>query len=107
FPYTSLLGDSSAAQCNYMQACFLSTCCTKWRMPLANDRVFQMRVSDGFLQSIDDWRRQQPDLPSRAETIRRLVETGLGKSAASRGRNSGSGGTRKPRSTGKSAGRAR
>jgi hypothetical protein len=30
---------------------------------------------------VDDWRRQQTDLPSRAEAIRRLVElgaTGLG-----------------------------
>jgi len=29
------------------------------------------------LATIDDWRRQQPDLPSRAEAIRRLVELGL------------------------------
>jgi hypothetical protein len=26
---------------------------------------------------IDDWRRKQTDLPSRAEAIRRLVEVGL------------------------------
>ena len=35
---------------------------------------FQMRVSPSFLRLIDDWRRKQPDLPSRAEAIRRLVE---------------------------------
>jgi hypothetical protein len=29
------------------------------------------------LALIDDWRRKQPDLPSRAEAIRRLVELGL------------------------------
>ena len=46
-------------------------------MPLANDRVFQMRTSEEFLRAVDDWRRQQPDLPSRAEAIRRLVEAGL------------------------------
>jgi hypothetical protein len=32
-----------------------------------------MRVSDDFLRSIDAWRRKQPDKPSRAEAIRRLV----------------------------------
>jgi len=40
------------------------------------DRVFQMRVSEQFLRMVDDWRRQQIDLPSRAEAIRRLVELG-------------------------------
>lgn len=38
---------------------------------------FQMRASPEWLQMIDDWRRQQPDIPSRAEAIRRLVEAGL------------------------------
>jgi hypothetical protein len=41
------------------------------------DRVLQMRVSDEFIESIDEWRRKEPDLPSRAEAIRRLVELGL------------------------------
>jgi hypothetical protein len=36
-----------------------------------------MRVSDEFLRTIDDWRRLQPDLPSRAEAIRQLIELGL------------------------------
>jgi hypothetical protein len=27
--------------------------------------------------AIDEWRRKQPDLPSRSEAIRRLVELGL------------------------------
>ena len=39
------------------------------------DRPFQMRVSEEFLRMVDDWRRRQKDLPSRAEAIRRLVET--------------------------------
>jgi hypothetical protein len=38
---------------------------------------FQMRVSPAFLRLVDDWRRKQPDLPSRAEAIRRLVERGV------------------------------
>lgn len=40
------------------------------------DRPFQMRVSGEFLRLVDDWRRGQKDLPSRAEAIRRLVELG-------------------------------
>ena len=38
------------------------------------DRPFQMRVSEQFLRTVDDWRRRQIDIPSRAEAIRRLVE---------------------------------
>jgi hypothetical protein len=40
----------------------------------AQDRPFQMRVSDSFLRTVDEWRRGQTDLPSRAEAIRRMVE---------------------------------
>ena len=35
--------------------------------------TLQMRVSAACLKSIDDWRRKQADLPSRAESIRRLT----------------------------------
>lgn len=48
-------------------------------MAKETDRVFQMRVSDAFIRTIDDWRREQPDLPARAEAIRRLVEIALEK----------------------------
>lgn len=41
------------------------------------DRPFQMRVNQQFLDKIDDYRRQQPDYPHRAEAIRRLVESAL------------------------------
>ena len=47
------------------------------------DRPFQMRVSDEFLRVLDDWRRRQKDLPSRAEAIRRLVELGAKQKGAS------------------------
>lgn len=30
-----------------------------------------------WVKRIDDWRRQQPDLPNISEAIRRLVELGL------------------------------
>jgi hypothetical protein len=43
------------------------------------DRALQMRVSEQFLRTIDDWRRKQPDLPSRTEAIRRLVEKAIEK----------------------------
>jgi metal-responsive CopG/Arc/MetJ family transcriptional regulator len=42
---------------------------------------FQMRVPSDFLVKIDEWRRQQPDLPNRSEAIRRLVELALRKEA--------------------------
>ena len=40
-------------------------------------RPYQMRVTEEWLAIIDEWRRKQPDIPSRAEAIRRLVEKGL------------------------------
>jgi hypothetical protein len=39
---------------------------------------FEMRVPASFLKVVDEWRRKQPELPSRAEAIRRLCERGLG-----------------------------
>ncbi|WP_141098372.1 hypothetical protein [Rhodoblastus acidophilus] len=44
---------------------------------MPNDKQFQMRVSDEFLSIIDGWRRLQPDLPPRAEAVRRLVNFGV------------------------------
>jgi hypothetical protein len=41
---------------------------------LVNDKLFQMRVSGEFLNLLDDWRRAQSPIPSRAEAVRRLVE---------------------------------
>jgi hypothetical protein len=46
-------------------------------MALKNDKTFQMRANEEWLRRIDDWRRQQPDLPGRAEAIRRLVDKAL------------------------------
>jgi len=37
----------------------------------------RMRVTSNFLKSIDNWRKQQLDGPSRTEAIRRLVEHAL------------------------------
>lgn len=40
---------------------------------------FEMRVDEEILERLDSWRRNQDDVPSRAESMRRLVEIGLGK----------------------------
>ncbi|MBO9380018.1 hypothetical protein GG804_24940 [Sphingomonas histidinilytica] len=57
-----------------------------YKMHMADEksRPFQMRVSEDWLALIDDWRRGQPDLPARAEAIRRLVQLGLDAHAAGR-----------------------
>jgi hypothetical protein len=36
-----------------------------------------MRWQEAQLSDIDEWRRKQSDLPSRAEAIRKLVALGL------------------------------
>jgi metal-responsive CopG/Arc/MetJ family transcriptional regulator len=43
---------------------------------LKTERI-ELRAPTDFLKSVDEWRRRQPDLPSRSEAIRRLVELGL------------------------------
>jgi hypothetical protein len=42
---------------------------------------FEMRTPKGWLDRIDAWRQTEPDFPSRAKAIRRLVEVGLQKEA--------------------------
>jgi hypothetical protein len=32
-----------------------------------------MRLSNEFLKRLDEWRVRQPDVPSRAESVRRLT----------------------------------
>jgi len=34
-----------------------------------------LKLTEGMVAEIDEWRRQQPDLPNRAEAIRRLILT--------------------------------
>ena len=36
-----------------------------------------MRLELEAVAAIDEWRRKQPDLPSRAEAVRRLIDLGL------------------------------
>jgi hypothetical protein len=44
---------------------------------MKHDRAFQIRASEEFMRRIDEWRRQQPDIPSRAEAVRQLVEKAI------------------------------
>ena len=41
-------------------------------------RPFQMRASDEFWRGVDDWRRLQPDMPNRAEAVRRFLVANFG-----------------------------
>lgn len=36
-----------------------------------------MVITPSEVAAVDDWRRKQPDLPSRSEAIRRLVAVAL------------------------------
>jgi hypothetical protein len=38
---------------------------------------FELRLPAELAEGIDRWRREQPDLPNRAEAARRLIELGL------------------------------
>jgi hypothetical protein len=40
-------------------------------------RQLQVMVSDDLDDRLNEWRRNQPDLPTRAEAARRLIELGL------------------------------
>lgn len=45
-------------------------------MPRKTER-FEMRLDPDTVKRVDDWRAAQTDLPSRAEAMRRLVNSGL------------------------------
>jgi metal-responsive CopG/Arc/MetJ family transcriptional regulator len=42
---------------------------------------FNLMVSAGWLEALDQWRIQQPGIPNRSEAIRRAVEKVTGKTA--------------------------
>jgi hypothetical protein len=44
---------------------------------LKKESRLEMRVDTSWLKRIDDWRRQQDEIPSRAEALRRLTDIGL------------------------------
>lgn len=38
---------------------------------------FEMRLDEELLQRVDEWRAGEPDLPTRSESARRLIDAGL------------------------------
>ena len=47
--------------------------------PDTETRRLNLVAPASWVRKIDDWRRNQPDLPNISEAIRRLVELGLKK----------------------------
>jgi hypothetical protein len=45
--------------------------------PPVDTEAVNVRMATEALETIDNWRRKEPDLPGRPEAIRRLVELGL------------------------------
>jgi hypothetical protein len=48
------------------------------KRPAQTGLMVSTRLQPELLKRLDDWRRAQPDLPSRPEALRRLAEKGLG-----------------------------
>jgi hypothetical protein len=42
----------------------------------------ELRLEPAIIEKVDSWRSEQPGLPGRSEAIRRLIEAGIGTSAA-------------------------
>jgi hypothetical protein len=49
----------------------------KMGRPSVDSEAVNVRITREGLETLDNWRRKQPDLPGRPEAIRRLVEIGL------------------------------
>jgi hypothetical protein len=50
---------------------------TRKKRPKQTGQMVGARIQPDLLKRLDDWRRAQPDLPSRPEALRRLAELGL------------------------------
>lgn len=48
------------------------------KRPAQTGEMVATRIQPDLLERIDAWRREQPDLPSRPEALRRLAAKGLG-----------------------------
>lgn len=47
------------------------------KRPAQTGEMVATRIQPALLKQIDAWRREQPDLPSRPEALRRLAAKGL------------------------------
>lgn len=50
------------------------------------DKRIPFATDEEQLRAIDEWRRQQQDLPSRSEAIRRLIDIALQQAAGAEAR---------------------
>jgi len=50
---------------------------SKKKRPGQTGLMVSTRLQPELLKRLDEWRRAQPDLPSRPEALRRLAEKGL------------------------------
>lgn len=41
------------------------------------DTRIALSMPDDLIAAVDEWRRQQPDIPGRSEAIRRLIDRGM------------------------------
>lgn len=48
------------------------------KRPAQTGEMIATRLQPDFLKRLDDWRREQEDMPSRPEALRRLAEQALG-----------------------------
>jgi hypothetical protein len=48
------------------------------KRPNQTGQMVSTRLQPEIMKLVDDWRRDQPDLPTRPEAIRRLVVKGIG-----------------------------
>jgi hypothetical protein len=46
--------------------------------PTSSTAAVQLRLKAETFTSVENWRRSQPKIPSRAEAIRQLIERALG-----------------------------
>lgn len=53
----------------------------KMGRPPVDTQAVNVRMERELVKRIDEWRSNDPDLPSRPEAIRRLVELGLNRSS--------------------------
>jgi hypothetical protein len=49
-------------------------------------KTIGVRCDDEMLKRVDDFRREEPDIPARPEAMRRLIEAGLRATKTKKGR---------------------
>lgn len=59
------------------------------RRPTTAGTLVGTRFQIDLLAAIDEWRKAQPDLPTRPEAVRRLVEIGMNETSAGTARHRG------------------